>query len=211
MKFPKRSYLAICLLSACTVSAMAFSVKQSNEVSASAQAQIFRVGSINKMFKQVASTIPSGMSAKGLWTSAQIESGGNPKSVNGKYAGLINMGEAEFKEYGPPFGDRMDPLHNLIAANSYIKSNAIILKEVLQRLPTEAELYLTLQQGRKGAPDLFRNPKSLAVNIRGKAAIVGNVPSNLKKQAEKWTCLQFTNYWLGRFNDIKKSSPDKEV
>lgn len=155
-----------------------------------------------KIFNQVASTIDSGMSARGLWAAAQIESHGNPNSVNGRYAGLINMGEAEFKKYGPPYGDRKDPLHNLIATSFYVKESAEVLKKVLKRQPTEAELYLIIQQGRKGAPDLFRNSRAVCLEIRGRSAILGNVPTDLKRQAERWTCAQFTAYWVDRFNEI---------
>lgn len=160
--------------------------------------------SANSIFDQASSSIPNAMSAKGLWATAQIESGGNPHSVNGKYAGLINMGEAEFKKYGAPYGSRMDPLHNLIAANYYVRDNAIVLREVLKRQPTDAELYISLQQGRKGIVDLFRNPQALAVKVRGHGAIVGNLPSGLRKKAERWTCAKFTSYWVNRFNDVMR-------
>lgn len=163
---------------------------------------------MKSIFKRATSTIDSGMSAKGLWVSAQIESGGNPRSVNGKYAGLINMGEAEFKKYGAEFGDRMDPLHNLLAATYYIKDNSMVLKQLLKRNPSEAELYLSLQQGRKGAHDLLTHPHELAVKVRGHDAIIGNLPDRFKKKAEKWTCAQFTNYWVNRFNEVMNNSKE---
>ena len=174
------------------------------------QEQVIKMGKLGGIYQQVALSVTGGMSAKGLWAAAQIESGGNPHSVNGKYAGLINMGEEEFKTYGPEYGDRMDPLHNLIAANFYVKCNSAILRNILKRQPVEGEMYLSLQQGRKGLSDLLENPKKLAVMVRGHDAIVGNVPDKLKKQAEKWTCAEFVNYWVNRFNEVASKSSDQQ-
>jgi hypothetical protein len=155
---------------------------------------------MNNIFKQAA--IQDGMSAKGLWASAQIESSGNPNAVHGRYAGLINMGEDEFRKYGSPYGDRMDPLHNLLAANYYVKENAAVLREILHRQPTEAELYISLQQGRRGMIELLRNPRQLAVKVRGYDAIIGNLPSGQRKEAKRWTCEKFVGYWISRFNHV---------
>lgn len=165
-------------------------------------AKMHSVQEIDAIFHQAAA-VEGGMSAKGLWVSAQLESSGNANSVNGKYAGLINMGEAEFKKYGAEFGDRMDPLHNLIAANSYIKENSIALKKMLKRQLSEAELYLSIQQGRKGVGDLLSHPAYLAVDIRGREAILGNVPDALREKAKHWTCAEFVRFWVNRFNQIK--------
>lgn len=169
-----------------------------------AHAKTPRIEYTDVVFQQAASG-ESVITARGLWATAHLESSCNPHASNGKYAGLINMGKAEFKKYGAPYGDRMDPLHNLLAATYYMKENAIALKNVLHREPAEAELYISLQQGRHGMIELLRNPRQLAVKVRGHDAIIGNLPYGLRKQAEKWTCAQFVDYWVNRFNETMES------
>jgi ParB-like chromosome segregation protein Spo0J len=161
----------------------------------------------NPLFTQVASANPGGMTGKGLWTTSQIESGGNPNSVNGKFGGIVNFSDEAFKQYGPPGGNKMNPQDNLMATQNMIKSNLPRLEMAMGRPPSEAESYMIIQQGGGGAPALFQNPNALAVDIRGHDAIIKNVPDNLKAQAETWTCSQFTNYWTNRFNQIMKGMP----
>jgi hypothetical protein len=138
----------------------------------------------------------------------QIESGGKANAVSpgGGYTGLTQMGEEEFKRYGPPGGSRNNPQDSLYAANNYAKSNGIILAHNLGKPPTDADLYLAHQQGAGGASELLKNPNALAIDLVGEKAITGNVSKDLREQAKTWTASQFTNYWANKFNQTQASS-----
>lgn len=160
------------------------------------------------VFTQITDSNQGGFSASGLARLVQIESGGKANAVSpgGGYTGLTQMGEAEFKKYGPPGGSRDNPQDSLYAANNYAKSNAIILAHNLGKPPTDADLYLAHQQGAGGASQLLRNPNALAVDLVGEKAITGNVTPELREQSKTWTASQFTNYWTNRFNQTQAAS-----
>lgn len=160
------------------------------------------------VFTQVTNSNQGGFSSGGLARLVQIESGGKANAVSpgGGYTGLTQMGEAEFKKYGPPGGSRDNPQDSLYAANNYAKSNGIILAHNIGKPPTDADLYLAHQQGAGGASELLRNPNALAVDMVGEKAVTGNVPASLREQAKTWTSVQFTNYWADRFNQTQAPS-----
>lgn len=160
------------------------------------------------VFTQIANSNQGGFSSGGLARLVQIESRGKANAVSpgGGYTGLTQMGEAEFKRYGPPGGSRDNPQDSLYAANNYAKSNGIILAHNIGKPPTDADLYLAHQQGAAGASKLLLNPdiapKDLYITENGKqVSLSSHVASN--GGDPNAPARDFTNMWANKFNQIQ--------
>ena len=157
----------------------------------------------NPIFSTVLNQIQGGYSSPvALARTIQLESNGIPNAVSsgGGYIGLGQVGEREFKKYGPIGGSRLNPEDSIYATANLAKANAQSLSRVLGRYPTDAEIYLAHQQGAGGAADLLMNPNENAGDVVGMSHILNNVPEKLRSQAKSWTCAQFANYWIEKFN-----------
>ena len=137
----------------------------------------------------------------------QIESGGNPNARTGKYAGLLQMGPAEIRQYG---GKTLEHGRAMLA------DRAAAFQKTFGRQPSATELYLIHQQGEGGLAAHMRNPDAPAwqnmastAEARGRRdgeawarrAIWRNVPDNLKKQfgsVDNITSAQFIDLWNGK-------------
>jgi hypothetical protein len=134
----------------------------------------------------------------------QVESGGNPNARIGKYAGLLQMGPAEIRQYGGK---------NLEHGRAMLADRAAAFQQSYGRQPSATELYLIHQQGEGGLAAHMRNPDAPAwrnmastAEARGRRdgeawarrAIWRNVPDGLKKQfgsVDNITSAQFMDLW----------------
>ena len=140
----------------------------------------------------------------------QIESGGNPNAVTGKYQGLLQMGPAEAAKYG---GTGYNSGVRLIADRAKWFNNKY------GRQPTPLEMYMTHQQGMGGVAAHMAHPDQPAwMNMYStgegrkkgiewsKRAIWGNVPSDVRKYfpggVDKLTSEQFFNIWRNKINRV---------
>jgi hypothetical protein len=141
---------------------------------------------------------------------AQIESGGSPGTVTGSYKGLFQMSDAEFAKYGG--GNIWSAEDNANAAARKIKVEAAEFKAKYGRDPTATDLYMQHQQGVAGYAAHMANPNAPAWQNMlstgegqqkgeawAKAAIWGNIPSDIKAQfpggVETVTSAAFVNLW----------------
>lgn len=145
-----------------------------------------------------------------LATFIRIESDGDPNRVTGRYKGLVQLSEEQFRKAGGQ-GSVFDPIANAKAAAIIIKSETEYFERKYGRQPTAAEIYMIRQQGVGGADAHWRNPdqpawKSMASTAEGrqkgerwaKQAIWGNVPDDMKAQfgsVDNITSGQFTAMW----------------
>lgn len=143
-------------------------------------------------FQSASAGNAGGFSPAGIARTVQIESGGNPKAVNGNAAGLAQFEPDTWRKYGQ--GSPFDPGQAIAATARYSAANAPILAQALGRPPTDAELYLAHQQGGAGAAKLLANPNARAGDLVGDAAIRNN-GGNPNAPASA-----FTNMWVGKFN-----------
>lgn len=141
---------------------------------------------------------------------AQIESGGNVGAVTGSYKGLFQMSDAEFAKYGG--GNIYSAEDNANAAARKIKAEAADFKTKYGRDPTATDLYMQHQQGVAGYAAHLANPNAPAWQNMlstgegqqkgeawAKAAIWGNIPSDVKAQfpggVDTVTSAAFVNLW----------------
>lgn len=141
---------------------------------------------------------------------AQIESGGSPGAATGSYKGLFQMSDAEFAKYGG--GNIWSAEDNANAAARKIKAEAAAFKAKYGRDPTATDLYMQHQQGVAGYAAHLANPNAPAWQNMlstgegqqkgeawAKAAIWGNVPSDIKAQfpggVDTVTSAQFVALW----------------
>jgi hypothetical protein len=148
------------------------------------------------IIKKIVSQYPNGLSANGLVRLITIESSGNPNAVSpgGGYEGLCQIGEAEFQEYGPKGGARLNPEDNLMAGANLAQCDARQLAHILGKKPTDAQIYLAHQQGVTGALKLLENPNTRAGDLVGDSHIKENL-GNPNAAAHI-----FTDMWAHIFN-----------
>lgn len=120
---------------------------------------------------------------------AQRESNFNPqaKNPNSSAKGLFQFIDSTAKGYG--LTDPFDPTASSDAAARLTRDNIAYLEKNLGRKPTKDEIYLSHQQGRKGALDLIMNPERKASDVVGAAAI------NLNKGRPDMTAAEFVAQW----------------
>lgn len=149
------------------------------------------------IIKKVIKKYPNGISVKGLVCLVMIESSGNPKAISpgGGYIGLGQVGKSVFSEYGPKDGERLNPEDNLMCVANLAQCNTRVLRHVLGRSPTDAEIYLAHQQGANGSLKLIENPHVRAGDLVGDARIKGNGGDPNKPASI------FTNMWIKKFAD----------
>jgi Transglycosylase SLT domain len=97
---------------------------------------------------------------------AELESGGDPRAVTGSYAGMFQLGRAEFGRYGG--GDIFDPSDNARAAADMIADQVAAFAADYGRESTWTEIYLSHQQGVAGLDAHLARPEGVAWrNVRG--------------------------------------------
>lgn len=149
-------------------------------------------------------------------TIASIESGGNPAASKGSYKGLFQLSDEGFRKFGGQ-GDIYNAEANARAGAQSIKADIAAFQSKMGRPPTATELYLTHQQGQGGIAAHLSNPDAPAWQNMlstgegrqkgegwAKAAIWGNVPSDIKGQfpggVESLTSRQFVAIWDSKVN-----------
>lgn len=141
---------------------------------------------------------------------ARIESSGNPNARTGSYKGLFQLSDSEFKKYGG--GDIYDVNDNATAAANKLKAETAAFENKYGRAPSPTDLYMVHQQGEAGYAAHMKNPdlpawENMFSTGEGrnkgerwaKAAIWGNIPSDVKKQfpdgVESVTSADFVKIW----------------
>ena len=153
-----------------------------------------------------------------LRTFARIESSGNPgpESDTGKYKGLFQISEAEFRKLGGT--DIYDPVQNADVAAKKLAAEAVAFKNAVGRDATPFDLYMVHQQGIAGYPAHLANPNAPAWQNMlstgegqqkgpnwSKMAIWKNVPDDLKRKfgsVENVTSQQFVDMWRDKFQRL---------
>lgn len=123
------------------------------------------------------------------------ESRFNPNARNGQYQGMYQMSAAKAREHGI---NRSDWRQNATAAADDMAEWSQAFQGKYGRAPTRGEMYLSHQQGETGFARLMENPNMKATEARkSSSAILGNVDSVDRKDAQNWTSQQFIDYWNG--------------
>lgn len=152
----------------------------------------------NPLLETAHQSNPGSMSPKAMATTILLESNGDPniasKASHGKYVGLVQIGENEFKQYGPPGGDRRNPQDAIYALGRMSAANGKYLNNTLGRPPTDAEQYLAWQQGAEGARKLIMNPDARVGTLLGNDKVFQNGGN------PDGTARQFANMWIKKFN-----------
>lgn len=147
----------------------------------------------------------------------QIESSGNPNQVTGRYKGLLQLSDEQFRAFGGQ-SNIFDPRENLQAGARKLASQTSAFRQKYGRDPQAYELYLIHQQGEGGFAAHMSNPsapawQNMASTAEGrqrgdawaKAAIWGNVPDNVKAMfpggVESVTSADFVAIWRQRVGD----------
>jgi len=140
----------------------------------------------------------------------KIESGGDPQNVTGRYHGLFQLDEKEFRAHGGS-GSRFDPEQNTMAAANMFAKQQLAFKEKYGREMKPIDRYMIHQQGAAGYSAHLADPDQPAwKNVReyygsdemAKKAIWGNVPDKDKTKfgsVENVTSKQFvSDVWAPR-------------
>jgi hypothetical protein len=155
-----------------------------------------------------------GISHRYMRTVAKIESDFNPRNRTGKYSGLYQLSDYEFRKYGS--GSITDARDNAVAAAYKFTCEAAEFEFVTHRRPTFSDLYLIHQQGSQGAREHVEHPdwpawRSMCATDEGrqkgerwcKKAIWGNtlpVVKSFWKSVEAITSGAFVQMWVERVN-----------
>jgi transglycosylase-like protein with SLT domain len=158
----------------------------------------------------------TGMPIDLLTRVVKIESGGDPTAVTGSYKGLFQLSDEEFKRYGGT--NIFDAGENAKIGAQKLKEESTAFRNHFGRDPTPTEIFLMHNQGAGGAAAHTANPdkpawQNMASTAEGrqkgeawaKAAIWGNIPSNLKAQfgsVENVTSGQFTELWRQKLEGV---------
>lgn len=145
----------------------------------------------------------------------RIESGLRPHVRTGKYKGLFQMSDREFRKYGG--GNIFNAYDNAEAFARLTLANMAQYRAKTGRNPTGSELYLMHQQGTAGAAAHTRRPADPAwMNMYStaegrqkgprwaKKAIWGNIPPSWKKRfgsVENVTSGDFMEMWGRNFRE----------
>ncbi|QXV74666.1 putative internal virion protein [Rhizobium phage RHEph21] len=128
--------------------------------------------------------------------SAQIESGFDPHAQNktSSAGGLFQFIDSTWGKYGNG-ASKYDAYASADAFMRLTRDNQNYLKKKLGRDLTNGELYLAHQQGAGGALNLLANPNAMAVDLIGRAAVVGNGGQTGMLASE------FANLWTSKLGD----------
>lgn len=140
--------------------------------------------------------LPSGYLGRTAW----IESRGNPaaQNPNSSAGGLFQFIDGTASDYG--LTNRFEPVSATDAAARLARDNAIVLRKVLGRDPTGAELYLAHQQGGAGAARLLSSPDARAADIVGAEAV------RLNGGSVDMTAREFAGLWLRKYDGAKSAT-----
>ncbi|MEH7909157.1 transglycosylase SLT domain-containing protein [Rhizobium laguerreae] len=129
---------------------------------------------------------------------AQIESGLNPHAQNksSTAGGLFQFLDSTWAKYGKG-ASKYDPYANADAGMRLARDNINFLKKKLGRDITGGEMYLAHQQGAGGALNLLANPNTMAVDLVGRAAVLGNAGQT------GMTAAEFANLWINKIGSTK--------
>ncbi|UIL29745.1 lytic transglycosylase domain-containing protein [Rhizobium leguminosarum] len=129
---------------------------------------------------------------------AQIESGLNPQAQNksSTAGGLFQFLDSTWAKYGKG-ASKYDPYANADAGMRLARDNINFLKKKLGREITGGEMYLAHQQGAGGALNLLANPNTMAVDLVGRAAVLGNAGQT------GMTAAEFANLWINKIGSTK--------
>lgn len=138
-----------------------------------------------------------------LLRTAMIESRGGRMKVNPEnpqVAGTWQVDDDTAPELGLSLEDRLDDEKAAVGVTKLAMRDYKMLKEVLGREPTPAELYLAHQQGIGGGPKLLANPDKKAADVVGKKAVEQNLPDNMRAEAGTITAGEFAGYIMAKFD-----------
>jgi murein DD-endopeptidase MepM/ murein hydrolase activator NlpD len=153
-----------------------------------------------------------------LLTIANIESGGNPSAYNrrSKASGLFQILPKYFNSYGVDSTTVWDPYINADAAANKLKGKMYTLTSFLGRGPTDAELYISHNQGTTGFKVIYtacenygdlegkESLQKAAIEMGYKKSYGIHIYNNMKGNKGGDPCT-FLNTW----NDIYASKQEK--
>lgn len=141
----------------------------------------------------------------------QIESGGDRTAVTGRYKGLFQLSDAEFREFGGNVASIMNARENSRIAMLIFKRNAAIFRARYGRDPDATDAYMDHQQGTEGYAAHLADPSRLAWQSmcttgegrqRGESwcreTIWGNAPPVRRGSENNLTSAAFVELWRTR-------------
>lgn len=175
-------------------------------------------GYVADIIEQAASA--AGLPVRLMQVIAQIESGGDRTAVTGSYKGIYQLSDSLFRQLGGT-GNILDAHENVRVAMIHFGNLLADFRDVHARDPDPTELYLAHQQGLAGLTAHLGKPEGIAWrNVRpfysdqegrrrgfadgdayAKAAIWGNVPSDVRKQfagVDQVTSAAFVEVWRNK-------------
>jgi hypothetical protein len=139
----------------------------------------------------------------------QVESGGDARARTGRYKGLFQLSDQEFRNHGGS-GSISDPEQNTMAAANKIAKEKVQFEQKEGRPATLQDIYMIHQQGPAGYSAHLANPGAPAwTNVRkyypsdkvAKEAIWGNMTPAMKAKygnVESVSSADFTGDWSHR-------------
>jgi Transglycosylase SLT domain len=153
-----------------------------------------------------------------MQTIAEIESSNNPNQQTGRYKGLYQLSDEEFRKYGGQ-GSIFDPEQNTKAATAKMTAEGQRAQDRLGRALSPVEQYMVHQQGLAGTLSHLSNPDQPAWKsfqqaagnneTQSKAAIWKNLTPEMKAQfgndVNNVTSRDFIKLWTDRYNALQRS------
>jgi hypothetical protein len=161
-------------------------------------------------------SLRAGVDPKEMKRRVQIESSGDPNASTGRYKGLFQLSDQEFRNHGGT-GSIYDPEQNIMAGVNKAAQDNREFKERYGRDPKPIDSYMIHQQGAAGYNAHMANPDGVAwQNIApyyanseiAKKAIWGNLPASDKARlgsVDNVTSKDFVNSWASR---VEGGAPD---
>jgi len=152
-----------------------------------------------------------------MQTIAKVESDFNPKNVTGRYKGLYQLSDKEFKDYGGK-GSIFEPDENARVAALKMMDEGQKAQDRLGRALTPPEQYMVHQQGLYGTLAHLANPDQTAWKSfqqasgnseeRSKTAIWKNMTPEMKAQfgndVNNVTSRDFIKIWTDHYNALQR-------
>jgi len=152
-----------------------------------------------------------------MQTIAKVESDFNPNNVTGKYKGLYQLSDEEFRRYGGK-GSIFDPDENARVATLKMMDEGQKAQDRLGRALTPPEQYMVHQQGLYGTLAHLANPDQIAWKSfqqasgnseeRSKTAIWKNMTPAMKAQfnndVSNVTSRDFIKIWADHYNELQR-------